>query len=657
MDITYSIPIRSAKSGESSIYRHPTAESQLHSAPEGMENLKDLVLHCKTRFPNNNFIGTKQSNEEYTWQTYRECIDTAQAFGGALLEKNLVPTIKEYQNLELRFLGVYSKNRGEYLITDLAAMLYGITTVPIYDTLGPEALDFILDQTKMTIMVITKENIQKMINHGNFGYVKKLVCFDDITDEKILSELQNRKIVLMSFKELVFYGRNIQIPFVNSSKNSLYVISYTSGTTGNPKGAMMTHGNFLSVICAILYALDFRPDDVYLSYLPLAHVFERLMVMGLMYSGCAIGYFNGDPLKLKDDFVACKPTIIATVPRVLNRFFDVFKANIAALTGCKGWLVNKAVNSKMGGLKDSNTVTSCCYDKLVFKKMKAALGGRLRWMVIGSAPTSKEVLDFMKIALCIPIQEGYGQTESTGASFVMRSFDHNGSGCVGGPTVNTEFKIEDIPEMNYSSKDVDENNDPAPRGEMCIRGPGVFPGYYKDDEKTREAIDGDGWLHTGDVVLLQKNGSIKIIDRKKNIFKLAQGEYIAPEKLESVFKTSHSVSEIFVWGDSYQAYLVAIIVPKMDVVKKWAAEKGIHGSDEDILRNKEVRVMILEELKMEGKAKKFASFELIKNCYLEKSSFATKDLLTTTFKLKRNEAKKAYEKNIGELYMEGPLIK
>ena len=631
------------------------AEKELMSGPSNLKSLKDLFLYSTAQYANLNFIGTKQTDGEYTWQTYQEIMDLARAFGSSLISKNLVPTTKEYKNMELKFLGVYSKNRAEYVITDIAAVLFGITSVPIYDTLGPEALDFIFDQTKMAVVVCTKENVEKMIKHGNFGYVRTLITFEEITDEKILKELASRKITCLSFKDLINYGKDLKVDFANPKGNSIYVISYTSGTTGNPKGAMMTHTNFLSVICAGTYGLDFRPGDVYLSYLPMAHVFERLMDMCLIYSGCGIGYFNGDALKLKEDFLALKPTIIASVPRVINKFYDAFKANIASLTGCKSWLVNRAVASKLASLKSSNSVTHCCYDRLVFKKMKEALGGRLRWVVLGSAPTTKEVLDFMKIALCIPVAEGYGQTESTGASCIMRLGDHTGSGCVGGPAVNTEFKIVDILEMNYSAKDVDENNNPAPRGEMCIRGPGVFLGYYKDDAKTQEAIDEEGWLHTGDVVLLQQNGSIKIIDRKKNIFKLAQGEYIAPEKLESVYSKCSSVAEIFVWGDSYQSFLVAIIVPKMDVLKRWASERKIFGTDDDLLRNKEIKMMILEEMKNDGKNKKFSSLELIKNIYLEKNSFATKDLLTTTFKMKRNDAKKFYEEKINEMYNEGIL--
>lgn len=654
---SYSVPINSARKGESSIYRHPFTENGLLNGPDYMNSLADVVNYSEKKFSNQKFLGTKQSDGPYEWQTYEEVISLGRAFGSGLMSEKIVHSIQEFRGLDLKFVGVYSKNRAEYIIADFACILYNLTSVPIYDTLGAQAIDFILEQTKMRVIICSLENVKKLISHGNFGFIQTLITFEKITELNVLSELSKRNIRYLNFWDLINNGKERYIdPIDKPNESSIYVISYTSGTTGNPKGALMTHRNFLSLISAATYGITLYPEDVYLSILPMAHVFERIMIIGLTFNGCAIGFFNGDPLKIKEDFLALRPTVVATVPRLLNRFYDAIKTNLASLTGCKKWLVEKAIATKLANLKRNNTISHCCYDKLVFKKVRDGFGGRLRLFVVGSAPTTIEVLEFLKIALCIPIQEGYGQTESTGASFATKFIDHAGCGTVGGPTVNTEFKIADIPEMNYSSKDVDEKGNPAPRGEMCIRGPGVFLGYYKDEEKTREAIDEEGWLHTGDVVLLLPNGAIKIIDRKKNIFKLSQGEYIAPEKLEGVYGKSSCVNEIFVWGDSFQAYLVGIVVPKLEIIKKWAFEKNISGNDDELLRNKEIRKLVLEELKFCAKTHKFTSFETLKNVFLEKNSFATKDLLTTTFKMKRNEAKKVYEPQIKEMYQEGMII-
>lgn len=186
---------------------------------------------------------------------------------------------------------------------------------------------------------------------------------------------------------------------------------------------------------------------------------------------------------------------------------------------------------------------------MVFNKTKAALGGRVKICATGGAPISADVLQLLKVTLCVPIQEGYGSTESTGASFSTSIYDPE-VGHVGGIKPNMEFKLEDIPDMSYLSTDKDENGNPTPRGEICIRGHSIFKGYYKLPEKTAESIDSEGWLHTGDVGLLKPNGSLKIIDRKKNLFKLAQGEYIAPEKIENIYVTSPYADEVFIYGDT-----------------------------------------------------------------------------------------------------------
>ena len=311
MNLTYSVPITSAPKGESSIYRSPLSENGLKVGPEGMNSLKDIIFSSESKYSNLNFIGTKQNNGEYAWQTYQQVIDLAKDFGSALILKNLVPSVNEYKNMTLKFIGVYSKNRSEYMILDIACILYGITSVPIYDTLGSEAIDFILDQTKLSIIACTKENVQKLIQHGNFGYIKTLICFEEISEKNILDELASRKIKYISFKELIFQGQiNEKSEFAKTTKESIYVISYTSGTTGNPKGALMIHGNFLSIVSAAKYDITIGSDDIYLSFLPMAHVFERLVLVGLIYFGCSIGFFNGDPTKIKDDFLALKPTII-----------------------------------------------------------------------------------------------------------------------------------------------------------------------------------------------------------------------------------------------------------------------------------------------------------------------------------------------------------
>jgi len=284
---------------------------------------------------------------------------------------------------------------------------------------------------------------------------------------------------------------------------------------------------------------------------------------------------------------------------------------------------------------------------LLFNKIKAKLGGRVRMIITGSAPIGADVLEFLRICFCCNVFEGYGQTEASAASTVTLTGDCT-VGHVGPPVPSVEIKLVDVPEMNYHATDK-----PNPRGEICVKGYSVFPGYYKDEQNTAEALDSQGWLHSGDIGLFLPNGCLKVIYRKKNIFKLSQGEYVAPEKLENVYVKHNLVAQIFVHGDSLQSTLVAIVVPDVETAVPYAKSNGIEGGLEGLCKNAAFQKKLLTELNALGKAGGLKGFELIKALRLESSPFTVEnDLLTPTFKLKRPKAKQYYIAQIDEMYAE-----
>jgi long-chain acyl-CoA synthetase len=260
--------------------------------------------------------------------------------------------------------------------------------------------------------------------------------------------------------------------------------------------------------------------------------------------GCKVGYYQGDPTKLMEDCQLLKPTIFPSVPRLYNKIYGSLKAKVDDAKGCKAWLLNKGLNSKLTALRSSASYNAGCYDKLIFSKMKAALGGCVESMVTGSAPIDINVLEFLKVCFCCPILEGYGLTETSGASSITKREDPI-AGHVGGPLSCNKYRLRDVPEMSYFSTDK-----PYPRGEVQMKGTNIFKGYYKRQDLTDQCFDEDGWFCSGDVGIIYPNGSLKIIDRSKNIFKLSQGEYIAPEKVENTVIISKYVDQIFVYGDS-----------------------------------------------------------------------------------------------------------
>jgi len=313
--------------------------------------------------------------------------------------------------------------------------------------------------------------------------------------------------------------------------------------------------------------------------------------------------------------------------------------------GLKERLFHTAYNAKRQAILNGRN-PSPMWDRLVFNKIKARLGGRVRLMSSGASPLSSDVMEFLRICFGGEIFEGYGMTET---SCVISTMDIGDKliGHVGSPNPACEVKLVDVPEMNYTSED-----QPYPRGEICARGPIIFRGYYKDEVQTREVIDEDGWLHTGDIGLWLPGGRLKIIDRKKNIFKLAQGEYIAPEKIENVYAKCKFIAQCFVYGDSFNSSLVAIVAVEPEVLKAWAASEGIQYEDlRQLCADPRARATVLADMDSIGKEAQLRGFEFAKAVTLVAEPFTLENgLLTPTFKVKRPQAKAYFAKEISDMY-------
>jgi len=388
-----------------------------------------------------------------------------------------------------------------------------------------------------------------------------------------------------------------------------------------------------------------NPGETLISYLPYTHSFEQSLFGFAIINRLKIGFYTGDPARLVEDCQKLQPNFFPSVPRLYNRIYAKLKAGLDAATGCKRWLATRAVDAKVANYNATGAITHGCWDTLVFKKMSALLGGQVRYMVTGSAPIDKTVIDFLKICFSCPIVEGYGLTESAAGTCIM-DVEDSVTGHVGGPIEAVKFRLKDLPEMSYTSADK-----PYPRGEICMTGPSIFKGYYKRPDKTAEAFDEEGWFLTGDVGMVYPNGSIKIIDRSKNIFKLSQGEYIAPEKIEQIMGLSQWIAQVFLYGDSFQNACVALVVPEEETVMKWAKANGKDGDFASLCENDELKKIIKEDWMKIAVEKKLSSLEKPKEFMLWSELFSIENnLITSTFKLKRNVAKTVFKPQIDAMY-------
>ncbi|CAD8132100.1 unnamed protein product [Paramecium pentaurelia] len=649
----YAVPIGEKKEGESHIYRNPNNTEKLLDNFEGETTVQGIFLRSCRKFPNNKCLGkqvvTGQNSRHYVYKTYIEVRDVAEQLGSGIKNLNLIPNPVVYEGQELRMIGIFSKNREEWLLLDIANTLYGNTMIPLYDTLGLESIPYILEHTQMSTLFISNSIVDTLLKVKEYHALKNVVTFDELSQE-IVQKFGEKGIKVLNYEEVLNAGKEKIHPFAEVHGKDIFTFSYTSGTTGMPKGVMLRHLNFVTVAGGVVYqGIQLYPTDVYLSYLPLPHVLERVVVTALLGFGCTICMYGGDVQKINVDIQLVKPTIFVSVPRLYRRLYNAIKEKADKVTGYQKTLFEKGLASKMYYLQNGGHVQHKVWDNLVFKKTREAFGGRVRLMLSGSAPMSPEVVDFLKCVVCVPFLEGYGQTEGCGGSFISRADDPI-SGHVGGVFSNIEFKVVDVPQMNYFSTDKDEQGRLTPRGEICIRGNGLFAGYYKEPEKTKEMIDADGWMHSGDIGLIRPDGSLKIIDRVKNIFKLSQGEYIAPEKVEGVYLKVKGIAEVFVYGDSTKSFCVGILVPEKPFVLDLANTLGIQGTFEELCANDKVNKYFIDEMVKYGKTEKLNGMENVKKIYIEPTSFIAHGLTSNTLKLMRHKAKEHFLKQIEAMY-------
>ena len=661
------------KEGETQIVRHPTtAKGELRQTMHlGIKTMWDTFeYNLKVGRGKKKFMGYRKKinkdelEQKYTWITYEEANKMILNFSRGLNVLNLCPKVDIENEEPLRLLGIYSKNRPEWLLSYFGAVRDSITIVTVYDTLGDVALEYIFNQTKLSSIVLEAKVLEKFYNlakNEKTGKIKNLIVLDKNEDEKYCEELKKLGFNIFTWEEIAKEGeeKGKDIEFHSPSPDSISTINYTSGTTGNPKGAKVTHNSIIlntDVIEMLGLYLDIETDS-YLSFLPLAHIMETLIMAVLVSRGIPIGFYNGDAKKLIEDAQILHPTCMCGVPRIAQRIYDAINSNLKKMPTMIQRIFKKAIDLKINDYKEKGILTNLFWDNIIFRNVRNVLGGRLRFMLLGSAPMDGYVLNFLRCALSCEIVEGYGQTEDAAGILLTKTYDPV-TGHLGGPGYSTELKLIDVPDLEYKSTDIDPDTGKwRPRGELCVRGPILFKGYLNLPEETEKSLDKDGWLHSGDVAMIipEHGNAFRIIDRVKNMFKLQQGEYISPEKIENKLGNCKYIEQIFIYGDSLQNYLVGILVPKSKDVIEFLKKKGIENvskenykdyfEDEDLIKD------ILNEINDFSRHNDIKGFEIIKKVYLSKEAFTIdNNLLTTTLKIRRHVAKKHFLKEIEKMY-------
>ncbi|TKA64248.1 hypothetical protein B0A49_07347 [Cryomyces minteri] len=667
--------------GETIPRRNTRTKDQLKLRPsEDIATIYDVLRHSAKKFGNAKALGSRK-----VVKTHHETKKVKKMVDGKeqevdknwtffeLSEYHYMSFI-EYEKLALqvgmgfRKLGmnkgdrvhIFAATSPHWLATAHGASSQSMPIVTAYDTLGEEGLKHSLAQTHAKAIFLDPHLLTKLINPLKEVKDIQHVIYNTGSEVK-RSDIDKLKdahphLTIQSFDELTKLGENNPVDPMPPQPEDLCCIMYTSGSTGTPKGVLLKHKNVVAAIAGVdvIVGPYVGPGDGLLTYLPLAHILEFVFETACLYWGGTMGYGNPKTLSdssvknCKGDIREFKPTILVGVPAV----WETVKKGIVAKVEKSNLIVRNMFWGAMAaksfllssGIPGSVEIGAGILDAIVFNKIKDATGGRLRICMNGGGPIAKDTQRFISMAIT-PMIGGYGLTETSAMGALMDplAWTDDALGEVPG---SIEVKLVDFPDAGYHAV-----NNP-PQGEIWIRGGSVAEGYLDLEKETKESFTDDGWFKTGDIGEFDKRGHLRIIDRKKNLVKTLNGEYIALEKLESIYRSATVVANICVYAASDKNKPIAIIVPAEPALKSLASSNGIKGSGiEDLVHNDKLNKLVLAELQAAGKKGGLAGIEIIEGVVLADEEWTPQNGLTTSAqKINRKGILEKYKKEVDKAY-------
>ena len=640
---------------------HFQNKSLIENNIEKMNKFKDRPCLGRRLKVGENEKGEPIFDNKYTYYTYNDVHIMCKKFAKNLHEKKEGLIYRDsYRGKQFNLVGIFAKNCTEWVIADMACQMDSVTTATLYATLGQEAFKYICEQTKIKTVLVSPDLINMLCDFKkkfNLDQLSNAILFDMTTNcdsKKELEKLRNAGFTAYSFTDdFLKDNENVKDSDLEISKpDTIMTICYTSGTTGDPKGVMLSQRNLISVLDTVIRDSHVPLDEygTHVSFLPLAHIFERMVISGFMSVAAKIGFISGSvKTTLMEDMSILGPTLMFTVPRVLQtirtKIFDGFNA----LGGWKKKLAFQAYHTKLENYKRYGIFTHVIYDQIIFKKIRSMFGNKIKAILCSSAPLPKELADDFKVFFSVPVMEGIGMTELSGAAFCTNYHDLTNL-TAGGVTTGAKMIIKSVPDLGYTIDDVIDGIN-CPAGEICLKGPLIFQGYYKNDKENEKAFDKDGYFHTGDVGRIFPNlgNGLKIVDRVKEIFKLSQGEYIIPAKLESVYSKSSFIQQIMIYGNSSMNNIIAIICPD----KKHCAE-ALGISIEELTKNEDneelIKLIVNDLLKLAVEAN-FNGLEKANYAIITFEGFTVENsCMTPTMKIVRKKVELKFKERIDKLY-------
>lgn len=583
-----------------------------------VSRLFDIPYYQLSKFPKEDSLAAKRDGKWIPTST-KSFIDQGMMVAKALVSIGIGPGDK---------VALISNNRPEWNITDLGIQMAGAISVPIYPTISSSDYKFIFNDAEVKVCFVSSDDLLAKVNEikDEVPTLSHLVSFESIEGIQHFDD----------FKKLGEQTPTDEIERRKSAVNptDLATLIYTSGTTGNPKGVMLSHNNIVSNVHGSRERLPVDEHSKAVSFLPLCHIYERMVLYLFMYTGVSI-YYAESMETIGDNIREVQPQVFTAVPRLLEKVFDKIMAKGSELTGIKKalffWAVALAEKWEPYGQNGAiYELQLKIANKLIFSKWREALGGNVKAVASGSAALQPRLARIFNAAQ-IPVLEGYGLTETSPVASV-NSFDNKGFmiGTTGRKLYNVDIKI-------------------AEDGEILIKGPNVMMGYYKREDLTKEVISEDGWFHTGDIGELVNGEFVKITDRKKEIFKTSGGKYIAPQPMENVFKASRFIDQIMVIGEN-EKHPAALIVPDLEFCKEWCKRhSGACETVQEMSSNGKLKERIWEEINQFNQ--QFGNFEQIKKIELCSNAWTIETgEMTPSLKLKRKAIMAKYAHLVEKIY-------
>uniref|UniRef100_A0A665WGG7 long-chain-fatty-acid--CoA ligase n=1 Tax=Echeneis naucrates TaxID=173247 RepID=A0A665WGG7_ECHNA len=632
----------------------------------GVDTLDKMFEYAATRFPDRDCLGTReviseedeQQNNgkvfkkvvlgEYCWRSYHEVFAAASQLGSGLASLGQQPKHN---------IAIFCETRAEWIIAAQACFMYNFPLATLYSTLGGPAIAHGLNETQVTHIITSRELLETRLKAIliEVPRLQHIIVLDDTPTSwpgypRGIS-VHNMAAVqkLGARPENVSALDGSTLPPLQPLPSDIAVIMYTSGSTGIPKGVMISHSNIMAGIAGMAERIpNLCEEDTYIGYLPLAHVLELSAELVCISHGCRIGYSSPQTLadQVKSKLKCTKQDGTAS-PEIMDRIYKNVMTKVEEMNCLQRTLFTLAYNYKLEQFTKGHSTPLC--DRLVFRKVRSLLGGRTRVLLSGGAPLSAATQRFMNVCFCCPVGQGYGLTETCGAGTISELWDYS-TGRVGGPLVCCEIKLKDWVEGGYRSTD-----EPHPRGEILVGGPNVTMGYYKVEAKNQEDFfvdeNGQRWFRTGDIGEFHQDGCLKIIDRKKDLVKLQAGEYVSLGKVEAMLKNCPLVDNICAYANSDETYVIGFVVPNQKHLLALADQYGIQGSWEELCNTEAVEELVLKVLTEAALAAQLERFEIPRKICLSPEPWTPETgLVTDAFKLKRKELKTHYQEDIERMY-------